>query len=149
MQCIKYTLFAATSRLVLFRETVAVYCENHTEHTDTVRTSQETHYVSTTEINRLMLFRETVAVSCENHTEHTDTVRTSQETHYVSSTEINRSMLLRVQALCTEKDEQNDLEVVVRDTTMVGGQGSNIFGFEGSQAVSVSPYGRSEACVQD
>jgi hypothetical protein len=25
---------------MLFGETVAVYCENHTEHTDTVRTSQ-------------------------------------------------------------------------------------------------------------
>jgi hypothetical protein len=24
------------SRLMLFRETVAVYCENHTEHTDTL-----------------------------------------------------------------------------------------------------------------
>jgi hypothetical protein len=24
-----------TNRLMLFRETVAVYCENHTEHTDT------------------------------------------------------------------------------------------------------------------
>jgi hypothetical protein len=35
-----------------------------------VRTSQETHYVSTTKPNRLMLFRETVAVYCENHTEH-------------------------------------------------------------------------------
>jgi hypothetical protein len=35
-----------------------------------VRTSQETHYVSTT----LMLVRETVAVYCENHTEHTDTL---------------------------------------------------------------------------
>jgi hypothetical protein len=45
---------------MLFGETVAVYCENHTEHTDTlcgqnasklykpVRTSQETHYVSAT-----------------------------------------------------------------------------------------------------
>jgi hypothetical protein len=46
---------------MLFGETVAVYFENHTEHTDTlcgqnaefwyvnsVRTSQETHYVSTT-----------------------------------------------------------------------------------------------------
>jgi hypothetical protein len=42
--------------------TVVVYCENHTEHTDTVRTSQETHYISTTEPNRLMLFKETVAV---------------------------------------------------------------------------------------
>jgi hypothetical protein len=58
---------------MLFGETVAVYYENHTEHTDTVRTSQETHYVSATETNRLMLFAETVAVYCENHTEHTDT----------------------------------------------------------------------------
>jgi hypothetical protein len=65
---------------MLFRETVAVYCENHTEHTDTlyvqnaVRTAQGTHYVSATEPNRLMLFREAVAVYCENHTEHTDTL---------------------------------------------------------------------------
>jgi hypothetical protein len=68
---------------MLFGETVAVYCENRAEHSDTVRTSQETHHVSTTEPNRLMLFGETIAVYCENHTEHTDTVRTSQETHYV------------------------------------------------------------------
>jgi translation initiation factor IF-1 len=69
---------------MLFRETVAVYCENHTEHTNTfcvgriysnsVRTSQETHYVSATKPNRLMLFRETVAVYCENHAEHTNTL---------------------------------------------------------------------------
>jgi hypothetical protein len=51
---------------------LAVYCENHTEHTDTVRTSQETHYVSATEPNRLMLFGETDAVYCENHTEQTE-----------------------------------------------------------------------------
>jgi translation initiation factor IF-1 len=57
---------------MLSRETVAVYCENHTEHTDTVCTSQETHYVSATEPNRLLLSRETVAVYCENHTEHTN-----------------------------------------------------------------------------
>jgi hypothetical protein len=55
---------------MLFRETVAVYCENHTEHTNPVRTSQETHYVSATQTNRLMLFRETVAVHCENHMAH-------------------------------------------------------------------------------
>jgi hypothetical protein len=55
---------------MLFGETVAVNCENHTQHTDTVRTSQETHYFSATEANRLMLFRETVADYCENHTEH-------------------------------------------------------------------------------
>jgi broad-specificity NMP kinase len=41
---------------------------------NSVRTSQETHYVSTTETNRLMLFRETVAVYCENHMEHTNTL---------------------------------------------------------------------------
>jgi hypothetical protein len=59
---------------MLFWETVAVYCENNTEHTDTVPTSQETHYISATEPNRLMLFGETVAVYSENHTEHTDTL---------------------------------------------------------------------------
>jgi hypothetical protein len=40
---------------MLFVDTAAVYCENHTDHTDTVRTSQETRYVSATEPNRLML----------------------------------------------------------------------------------------------
>jgi hypothetical protein len=65
---------------MLFGETVAVYCENRTEHTDTlcgqdvVLTSQETHYISTTEPTRLILFGETVAVYCENRTEHTDTL---------------------------------------------------------------------------
>jgi translation initiation factor IF-1 len=58
---------------MLFEETVAVYCENHTERTDTVRTSQETHQVSATKPNQLMLFGETVAVYCENHMEHTNT----------------------------------------------------------------------------
>jgi hypothetical protein len=61
---------------MLFGETVAVYCENHTEHTDiyinSVRTSQETHHVSATKTNRIMLIGETVAVYCENRTEHTD-----------------------------------------------------------------------------
>jgi hypothetical protein len=41
---------------------------------NSVRTSQETHYVSVTEPNKLMLFRETVAVYCENHTEHINTL---------------------------------------------------------------------------
>jgi hypothetical protein len=73
-------------RVTLLGETVAVYCENHTEHTGTIRTLRETHYVSATETNLLMLFAETVAVYCENHTEHTDEVHTSQETHYVCAT---------------------------------------------------------------
>jgi hypothetical protein len=87
------------NRLMLCGETVAVCCENHTEHTDTLwadRTTQETHHVSTTEPNRLMLCGETVAVGCDNRTEHRYTlwaVRTSQETHHVSTTEPNRLML--------------------------------------------------------
>jgi hypothetical protein len=75
---------------MLFGETVAVYCENHTEHTDTVRTSQNTHCSSATEPNRLMLFEETAAVYCENHTEHSDT---PQKTHYFSAVDTNRLML--------------------------------------------------------
>jgi hypothetical protein len=49
-------------------------------YTDTVHTSQETHYISATGPNRLMLSGESL-VYCENHTEHTDTARTSQEKH--------------------------------------------------------------------
>jgi hypothetical protein len=41
---------------------------------NSVRTSQETHYVSATKPNVLILFRETVTVYCENHTEHTNTL---------------------------------------------------------------------------
>jgi thioredoxin-related protein len=89
----QYVSATELNRLMLFGETVAVYCEDHTKHTDTVRTPQETHYVSATEPNRLMLFGETVAVYCENHTKHTDTVRTPQETHYVSVTKINWLLL--------------------------------------------------------
>jgi hypothetical protein len=63
---------------MLFGETVTVYCDNRMKHTNTVRTSQETHYFPT-ERSRLMLFEETVAVYCENRTEHTNTVRISQE----------------------------------------------------------------------
>jgi 3-deoxy-D-arabino-heptulosonate 7-phosphate (DAHP) synthase class II len=75
-----YISATETNRLMLFGETVAVYCENHTEHRNPARTSQETYYASTTKTNRLMLFVETVAVYCQNHTQHTDTVRTSHET---------------------------------------------------------------------
>jgi hypothetical protein len=41
---------------------------------NSVRTSQETHYVSATKPNRLMLFGETVAVYCENRTEYINTL---------------------------------------------------------------------------
>jgi hypothetical protein len=93
----KYTLWAENSvrnshgthhfsaikpnRLMLFRETVDVCCENHTEHTNTL-CGQRTQSVShrkhiTSPLQRptgLMLFRETVTVYCENHTDHTDTL---------------------------------------------------------------------------
>jgi hypothetical protein len=63
---------------MLFREIIAVYCENHMQQINTlcgqnavyinpVRTSQETHYASMTTPNRLMLFREIIVVYYENH----------------------------------------------------------------------------------
>jgi hypothetical protein len=58
-------------------KTVAVFCENHTEHTDTlwaVRTTEEIRHVAATEANRLMLCGKTVAVCCENGTGHRYTV---------------------------------------------------------------------------
>jgi translation initiation factor IF-1 len=121
---------------MLFGETVAVHCENHTEHTNTlcgqnaefwyvntVRTSQETHYVSATKPSRLIPCRKRVAVYCENHTEHTDTscgqnaefwyvntVLTSQETHYVSAAKTNRLMLFgeTVAVYCENHTEHTD-----------------------------------------
>jgi hypothetical protein len=51
---------------------------------NSVRTSQETHYVSTTNPNRLMLFGETVAVYCENHMEHTN-ILCGQNAEYVKA----------------------------------------------------------------
>jgi hypothetical protein len=48
-----------------------------------------------------------------------------------------------------EREKEKVEGVVMRDTIMMEGQGSNIFGFEGSQTVPASPSGRSEACVQD
>jgi hypothetical protein len=74
----------------LFRGTVAVYCENHTEHTDTVRTSQETHYVSATETSRLMLFTKTVAVYYENHTEHTNILSKSKSKLYYNTQSVGQ-----------------------------------------------------------
>jgi hypothetical protein len=92
---------------MLFGETVAVYCENRTEHTDTlwvVRTSQETHYVSTTQTNRLML--------CGGNSRCSVlwAVRTSQETHYISTTELNRLMLFgkTVAVCCENRTEHTD-----------------------------------------
>jgi hypothetical protein len=100
---------------MLFGETDPVYCENHTEHTDTVRTLQETHYVSARDSNRLMLFGEADPVYCENHTEHTDTVRISQETRYVSATKSIRLMLFGE----TDHTEHTDTVLTLQETYYV------------------------------
>jgi hypothetical protein len=47
------------------------------------------------------------------------------------------------------KRKRKSVRMVVRDTTVVvGGQGNNILGFEGSPVVPASPF-TGEACVQD
>jgi hypothetical protein len=51
-----------------------IHCVGRIQYINSVRTSQETHYVSSAEPNRLMLFRETVAVYRKNHTEHINTL---------------------------------------------------------------------------
>jgi hypothetical protein len=83
---------------MLHGETVAVYCENHKEHTDTVRTSQETHYVSATKSNRLLLFGEQ-SLFIVRTKRNTDTFRTSQKTHYISVIKPNRLMPFGKQSL--------------------------------------------------
>jgi hypothetical protein len=90
---------------MLFGETVAVYCENHTEQAHTVwaecrvSTSQETHYFSATKPNRLILFGETVALFCQKKTEHTHTLCVQNiefvphRKHFVSATKPIRLLL--------------------------------------------------------
>jgi hypothetical protein len=126
--------FSATKaiRLMLCGEIIAVYCENHTEHINTlcgqnaenpVRTSQETHYVSATETNRLMLFGETIAVYCETiwNTQmhcvgrtqvlYKNPVCTSQETNHVSATKTNQLMLFgeTIAVYCENHTEHTDI----------------------------------------
>jgi hypothetical protein len=45
-----------------------------TIYKNSVRTSQETHYVSATETSCLMLFKEKIAVYCETRTKHINTL---------------------------------------------------------------------------
>jgi hypothetical protein len=51
---------------------------------NSVRTSQETHYVSTTKTNRLMLFREIFAVYCENEVSRNKLFVLNQVVHIVT-----------------------------------------------------------------
>jgi hypothetical protein len=72
----RITLFYSLMVLGAFRLGLLLKTEFLLNNIDSnsIRTSQETQYVSTTKPNRLLLFRETVAVYCENHTEHTNTL---------------------------------------------------------------------------
>jgi hypothetical protein len=99
-------------------------------HKNSVRISQETHYVSATKPHRLRLFGETVAVYCENHTERSNTltnnnknsVRTSQETHYVSATKPNRLMLFREQSLFivrTIRSTQIHFQIIYKNSVRI------------------------------
>jgi hypothetical protein len=73
----------------------------HSRYMNLVRTSQETHYVSTTESNLLMLckiwdFHGSDYEECRL-LGYKIPVRTSQETHYVSATEPSRLMLCNIE----------------------------------------------------
>jgi hypothetical protein len=75
------------------------YEECHLLGYNPVRTSQETHYVSATELSRLMLckiwgFHGSDYEECPLL--GYNPVRTSQETHYVSATELSRLMLCKI-----------------------------------------------------
>jgi hypothetical protein len=57
-----------------------------------VRTSQETHYVSATKPNGLMLFREIIAVYCENHTEHINTLCGQNAKYFITLKQVVRTV---------------------------------------------------------
>jgi hypothetical protein len=83
----RYVSTAKFNRLMLSGETVAFYCENHTDNINTLcGQNAETLYIrihfvshrdhtalSITETNRLMQFGEIIAVF-DNHTEHINTL---------------------------------------------------------------------------
>jgi hypothetical protein len=66
---------------MLFGETVAVYCENHTEHTNTLPNNiwEFSLYLTGNALHLhnkdqpVIAVWETVNVYCENHTKHTNT----------------------------------------------------------------------------
>jgi hypothetical protein len=78
---LKETYYVSTTepnRLMLFGETVAVYCENYTKHTDTVRTSQEAQYISNLQPGTLTTRPQ--RRSTFFYITYINSVRTSQET---------------------------------------------------------------------
>jgi translation initiation factor IF-1 len=91
---------------MLFGETVAVYCENHTEHINTL-CGHFSSYITVNTLrlrychNRLMLFGETVAVYCENHTEHTNTLcgQNTVEFHWFTASGTYSNYLARLSQL--------------------------------------------------
>jgi len=77
-----------TSKLMLYREIIAVCFQIQTKHTKTlcgqnvelvnvkcsVRTAQLTHSVSVIQTSQLMLYREIIAVCAQIHTKHINTL---------------------------------------------------------------------------
>jgi hypothetical protein len=78
VDCYRYT-----SRLMLFRETVAVYCENHTEHTNTLcgqnaefcNIYKSSSYLTGNTLRLRYRAQPVNAVYCANHTKDISTVR--------------------------------------------------------------------------
>jgi hypothetical protein len=99
---------------MLFWKAVAVYCENHTEHKQTVPCRKQ--YVSAAEPNRLKLFfigKQLQLLFIVRTIRNTDTVRTSQETRCVSSKKPNRLRLFEeaIAVYCENHTELRNLQV--------------------------------------
>jgi hypothetical protein len=84
---------------MLLGETVAVYCENRTEHTDTYKLSQyrirdsSHHRYRAQPVYAVWRNRRCLLRTIRNTQIHINSMRTSPETHHVSVTESNRLML--------------------------------------------------------
>jgi hypothetical protein len=86
-----------------------------------VRTSQETHYVSATKPNRLMLFREIIAGYCENHTERTNTL-CGQNAEFVNNFSVYFSSLSvsqSIQRSVVRWTVNNELKGIWKETALV------------------------------
>jgi hypothetical protein len=67
----RYVSATKPNRLMLFRRAVAVYCENHTEHTNMYKLSS---YLKGNTLRLRCKAQPVNAVYFENHTERTDTL---------------------------------------------------------------------------
>jgi hypothetical protein len=101
---------------MLFRETVGVYCENRTEHTDVYKLSPYLTGNITSPLQsptgQWCLEKQSLFTvrTVRNTQMYINSVRTSRETHYVSATEPNRSVMFRetVAVYCENRTEHTD-----------------------------------------